>query len=161
MLFGYFTGHLQLQYLNIWWELLGWCDVTNKSHHVVIQILPGYSEYQHHRKEVIGAFATLITLDPWLMGCVLFIFWYFCLQNVFDPFHSTNSKLNTAYFIIGRLYCELSSLTHWKKWCSSLFSSLKITRFFVAKHWFFSSKRTLFHDKTQTFQSKMNLLFFR
>ncbi len=38
-------------------------------------------------------------------------------------------------------------LTHWKKWYPSLFSSLKMTPFFVAKHWLFSSKWPLFHDK--------------
>ncbi len=51
------------------------------------------------------------------------------------------------------------SLTHWKKWYPSLFSSLKMTPFFVAKHWLFRSKWPLFHDKTLTFQSKMNPLF--
>ncbi len=46
-----------------------------------------------------------------------------------------------------------------KKWYPSLFSSLKITPFFVAKHWLFSSKWPLFRDKTLTFQSKMNPCF--
>ncbi len=52
-----------------------------------------------------------------------------------------------------------SSLIHWKKWYPSLFSSLKMTTFFAAKHWLFSSKWPLLHDKTLTFQSKMNPLF--
>ncbi len=51
------------------------------------------------------------------------------------------------------------SLTIWKKWYPSLFSSLKMIPFFVAKHWLLSSKRPLFRDKTLTFQFKMNLLF--
>ncbi len=40
------------------------------------------------------------------------------------------------------------SLTHWKKWYPSLFSSLKMTPFFAAKHWLFSSKWPPFHGKT-------------
>ncbi len=51
------------------------------------------------------------------------------------------------------------SLTHWKKWYPSLFSSLKNTPFFEAKHRLLSSKRHLFRNKTLTFQSKMNPLF--
>ncbi len=51
------------------------------------------------------------------------------------------------------------SLTHWKKWYPSLFSSLKMTFFFAAKHSLFSSKRPLFHNKTLTFQSNMNPFF--
>ncbi len=51
------------------------------------------------------------------------------------------------------------SLIHWKKWYPSLFSSLKMTPFFVAKHWPFSSKQPLFCDKTLTCQSKMNPFF--
>ncbi len=51
------------------------------------------------------------------------------------------------------------SLTHWKKWYPSLFSSLKMTPFFAAKHWLFSSKQPLFRNKTLTFQSKMKHLF--
>ncbi len=51
------------------------------------------------------------------------------------------------------------SLTHWKKWYPSLFFSLKITPFFVAKHWLFSSKRPLFRSKTLAFESKLNPLF--
>ncbi len=51
------------------------------------------------------------------------------------------------------------SLIHWKKWYPSLFSSLKMTPFFEAKHWLFSSKWPLFHDKTLTFQSKITPFF--
>ncbi len=54
-----------------------------------------------------------------------------------------------------------SSLTHWKKWYPSLFSSLKMSLFFAAKHWLFSSKRPLFRYKTLTFQSKIPLSFFQ
>ncbi len=46
------------------------------------------------------------------------------------------------------------SLTHWKKWYPSLFSSLKMTYFFAAKHWLFSSKRPLFAIKHWLFSSK-------
>ncbi len=49
------------------------------------------------------------------------------------------------------------SLTLWKKCCPSLFSSLKITPFFVAKYCFFSTKQPLFRHETLTFQ--INLLF--
>ncbi len=52
-----------------------------------------------------------------------------------------------------------SSLNHWKRWYPSLFSSLKMTAFFVAKHRLFSSKRPLLRYKTFTFLSKMNPLY--
>ncbi len=51
------------------------------------------------------------------------------------------------------------SLTQWKTWYPPLFSSLKMTPFFVVKHWLLSSKQPLFRDKTQTFLFKMNPLF--
>ncbi len=51
------------------------------------------------------------------------------------------------------------SLTHWKKWYPSVFSSLKMTPYFAANHWLFSSKRPLFRDKALTFQDKMYPLF--
>ncbi len=56
-------------------------------------------------------------------------------------------------------YFKHGSLIHWTKWYPSLFSSLKMTPFFAAKHWLFSSKLALFRDKTLTFQSKINPLF--
>ncbi len=66
------------------------------------------------------------------------------------------------------------SFTHCKKWYPSLFISLKMSPFFVAKHWLFNSKlpffryktldlsvqnEPLFYCKTLTFQPKWTLFF--
>ncbi len=56
-------------------------------------------------------------------------------------------------------HCNPGSLTHWKRWYPSLFSSLKMTPFYAAKHRLFGSKWPIFHDKALTFQSKMNPTF--
>ncbi len=61
-----------------------------------------------------------------------------------------HSCLWMSEFPVPRL--RPGSLTHWKKCYPSLFSSVKITPFFVAK-------RPLFCNKALTFQSKMNPLF--
>ncbi len=53
------------------------------------------------------------------------------------------------------------SLSHWKKWYPSLFSSLKMTPFLAEKYSLFSSKWPLFRDKTLTFLSKLNPLYLR
>ncbi len=72
----------------------------------------------------------LMPLSPWHYPC---------------PFHLTLSP---------------GSLTHCKKWYPSLFFSLKMSPFFVAKHWLFNSKQPIFRNKTLTFQSKMNPIFY-
>ncbi len=81
--------------------------------------------------------------------CVLYV-WYMCYTCVM--YYTCNS-----YTVIHVIHS--SSLTHWKKWYPSLFSNFKMTPFFVAKHWLFSSRQLLFRDKTLAFLSKMNPLF--
>ncbi len=70
-----------------------------------------------------------------------------------------NGCLFLMYIDFFTPHSNPSSLTHWQKWYPSLFSSLKMTHFYGAKHGLFSSKLSLFHDKTLTFRSKMNPLF--
>ncbi len=72
-----------------------------------------------------------------------------------------NMQCTTVHLVsdISATWCIPGSLTHWKKWYPSFFSCLKITPFFAAKHWLFSSKLPLFRNKTLTFQFKMNPFF--
>ncbi len=76
----------------------------------------------------------------------LFLFMTFDIQSSYSQHRSTIP------------WTRYGSLTHRKRWYPSLFSSLKMTPFFVAKHWLFSWKRPLFRDKSETFQSKMTPL---
>ncbi len=81
------------------------------------------------------------------------------IHELGNHFVSTHTSNKGTFGPLGLIYLPPGSLTHWKKWYPSLFSSLKLTPFFEAKHWLFSSKQPLFHYKTLTFQSKMNPLF--
>ncbi len=74
-----------------------------------------------------------------------------CLLNCKISHHLTWLLSGELWFYGG---LRPGYLTHWKKWYPSLFSSLKITPFFEAKCWLFSSYWPLFRDKTLTFQPK-------
>ncbi len=74
-----------------------------------------------------------------------------------------NSSISYKHAVIlyGDIFteCTPGSLTHWKKWYPSLFSSLKMSPFFVAKQWLFTQNDPLFAIKHWLFSPKWTPCF--